>query len=332
MRVLVAGGAGYIGSVTIERLLESGHDAVVVDNLSRGYRDAVPEGVPFIQADLADTAALRRVFATHRVDAVLHLAALALVGESMAQPGLYFRNNFTGGLSLLDAMTESGVSKIVFSSTCAVYGEPTRVPLEESDPLDPTNAYGESKLMFERALRWYHRAHGLRYVSLRYFNAAGATRRHGERHDPETHLIPLVLQVAAGLRPAVTVFGTDYPTPDGTCIRDYIHVTDLAAAHVLALEALQAGRHGAEVYNLGCGGAGYSVRQVIDTAREVTGREIAVEEGPRRAGDPAKLVASSHRVRRDLGWEPRHQDLRDIIASAWSWMQEFSGRGRTFAS
>jgi UDP-glucose 4-epimerase len=306
---------------------------VVVDNLSRGHRDVLPPGVPLVEADLADTQALRRVFAAHPVDAVLHLAAYALVGESVGDPGLYYRNNVAGGLSLLEAMTAGGVARIVFSSTCAVYGEPVRLPLEETHPLDPTNPYGETKLVFERALHWYRRAHGLRFISLRYFNAAGATERHGERHAPETHLIPLVLQAAAGLRPAVTVFGTDYPTPDGTCIRDYIHVSDLAAAHGLALEALGTGRLEAEVYNLGCGGDGYSVRQVIEAARDVTGRAIPVEEGPRRPGDPARLVASSEKARRELGWVPSQQDLRVIIQSAWAWMRRSAVLpGGTFAS
>jgi len=332
VRVLVAGGAGYIGSVTIDHLIERGHDVVVVDNLSRGHRDVVPAGVPLIEADLTDTTALRRVLATERIDAVLHLAAFALVGESMADPGLYYRNNVVGGLSLLEAMVAGGVSRIVFSSTCAVYGEPRRLPLEETDPLDPTNPYGETKLAFERAMHWYHRSHGLQCVSLRYFNAAGATSRRGERHDPETHLIPLVLQAAAGLRPAVTIFGTDYPTPDGTCVRDYIHVSDLAAAHGLALEHLATGGRSAEAYNLGCGGSGYSVRQVIETARQVTGRPIAVREGPRRPGDPATLVASSERARRELGWMPNHQDLHEIVRSAWEWMQKSALSGRTFAS
>lgn len=319
MRVLVTGGAGYIGSVITAHLLEYGHEAVVIDNLSRGHRDAVPDNVPLIEADLADISALRRVFAAHRIDAVVHLAALALVGESVSDPALYYRNNVGGGLSLLEAMRSSGVSQIVFSSTCAVYGEPQRLPIAETDPLLPTNPYGETKLVLERALQWYRRAYGLRFVSLRYFNAAGATKRHGERHDPEPHLIPLVLQTAAGLRPHVTIYGTDYPTADGTCIRDYIHVSDLARAHVLALDALASRQRDAEVYNLGCGGEGYSVRTVVDIAREVTGRAIPVQEGPRRAGDPAVLVASSDKAFRELRWTPELQDLRVIIQSAWEW-------------
>jgi UDP-glucose 4-epimerase len=322
VRVLVTGGAGYIGSVITAHLLDCGHQPIVVDNLSRGHRDAVPDGVALIEADLADTAALARVFATYRVDAVMHMAAFAYVGESVSEPALYYRNNVGGGLSLLEAMARSGVSQVVFSSTCAVYGEPKRLPLDETHPLSPANPYGETKLAIERALHWHRAAYGLRFMSLRYFNAAGATKSHCERHDPEPHLIPLVLQTAAGRRPCVTIFGTDYPTPDGTCIRDYVHVTDLAHAHVLALSALASGERDSDVYNLGCGGAGYSVREVIDIAREVTGRPITVKVGPRRAGDPAVLVASSEKAARELGWTPQLQDLRVIIDSAWQWMRE----------
>lgn len=332
MRVLVTGGAGYIGSIVSAHLLEQGHEPIVVDNLSRGHRDAVADEVPLIEADLADTSALARLFAAQRIDAVVHLAAFALVGESVSDPGLYYRNNVGGGLSLLEAMRSSGVSQIVFSSTCAVYGEPQRLPIAETDPLLPTNPYGETKLVLERALQWYRRAYGLRFVSLRYFNAAGATTRHGERHDPEPHLIPLVLQTAAGLKPHVTIFGTDYPTADGTCIRDYIHVSDLARAHVLALDALSSGTCDADVYNLGCGGEGYSVRAVIDIARDVTGRAISIKEGPRRAGDPAVLVASSEKATRELQWAPELQDLRVIVDSAWRWMRESAKSGQTFAS
>jgi UDP-glucose 4-epimerase len=331
MRVLVTGGAGYIGSVIAAHLLECGHDVVVVDNLSRGHRDAVPEGVPFIETDLADTSALCRAFATRRIDAVVHLAAFALVGESMNDPGRYYRNNVGGGLSLLDAMASSGVSQLVFSSSCAVYGEPGKLPIDESVPTAPTSPYGETKLAFERAMSWWRRACGLRFVSLRYFNAAGATSRHAERHDPETHLIPLVLQAAAGLQPHVTIFGTDYPTPDGTCVRDYIHVSDLARAHLLALDALASGKSHGDVYNLGCGGAGHSVRTVISVAREVTGREIPVKEGPRRPGDPAVLVASSDRAARELGWAPKLEDLHVIVRSAWEGLRS-GASGRTFAS
>ena len=326
MRVLVTGGAGYIGSVITAHLLECGHDVVVVDNLSRGHRDAVPDGVPLIETDLADTSALRRAFATYRTDAVVHMAALAYVGESMNDPARYYRNNVGGGVSLLDAMASSGVSQLVFSSSCAVYGEPSTLPIDEDVPTAPTSPYGETKLAFERAMGWWNRAYGLRFVSLRYFNAAGATACHAERHDPETHLIPLVLRAAAGLQPHVTIFGTDYPTPDGTCVRDYIHVSDLARAHRLALDVLASGKSHRDAYNLGCGGAGHSVRTVITVAREVTGRDIPVKEGPRRPGDPAVLVASSERAAHELGWAPELQDLRAIVRSAWD---ALSGAGRT---
>src|SRR5688572_5541676 len=320
MRVLVTGGAGYIGSVVTEALLAGGHEVVVYDNLSHGHRDAVPDGVPFIHADLLAAAALRDVFQRFRVEAVVHMAADSLVGESTTNPGKYYRNNVQGGLALLEAMREAGVQPLVFSSSAAVYGEPAKQPIAESDVTAPSNPYGETKLALERAFPWYERAHGLREVSLRYFNAAGATERSGERHDPETHLIPLVLEAAAGRRPHVTIFGDDYPTHDGTCVRDYIHVIDLAAAHVLALHHL-AGGGAPAAYNLGCGGAGYTVRDVIEVAGRVTGHDIPVTIGPRRPGDPPTLVAASDRITQDLDWHPRHQDLEQIIASAWSWMQ-----------
>jgi UDP-glucose 4-epimerase len=327
MRVLVTGGAGYIGSVLTEALLAAGHAVVVYDNLSKGYRDAVPEAAAFVHADLLDAADLRDTFATLGVEAVVHMAADSLVGESVTSPGKYYRNNVQGGLALLEAMREAGVHPLVFSSSAAVYGEPTKQPIEETDATAPTNPYGETKLALERAFPWYERAHGVRAVSLRYFNAAGASERSGERHEPETHVIPLVLQAAAGLRPQVTIFGDDYPTHDGTCVRDYIHVVDLAAAHVLALHHL-AGGGASAVYNLGCGGAGYTVLDVIDTARRVTEAEIRVTMGPRRPGDPAALVATSARITRELGWRPRHQNLEEIIASAWSWMQRRAARER----
>jgi UDP-glucose 4-epimerase len=250
------------------------------------------------------------------------MAADSLVGESVENPAKYYRNNLLAGLALLDAMTEAGVKRIVFSSTAAVYGEPEKQPIEETDPTVPTNPYGETKLAFEQALKWYDRAYGLRSASLRYFNAAGATVRCGESHNPETHLIPIVLQAAAGTRAAVEIYGEDYATRDGTCVRDYIHVVDLARAHVAALGVLD---EGSRIYNLGCGGEGYSVREVIETARSVTGREIPVRVGARRAGDPAVLVASSDKIRRELGWEPTMQDLRAIVESAWRWMQEHPG-------
>lgn len=324
MHVLVTGGAGYIGSVLAEVLLERGHRVTVYDNLVQGHRDAVPPGARLVEGDLLDATALRAAFDGPPVDAVMHLAADALVGESVADPARYYRTNVQGGLALLQAMRGAGVGLLVFSSTAAVYGEPARVPIEETDPTVPTNPYGETKLAFERALPWFARAYGLRWTSLRYFNAAGATTRAGERHDPETHLIPLVLETAAGRRPAVTVHGDDYPTPDGTCVRDYVHVLDLAEAHCLALDALAAGHRGG-VYNLGCGGRGWSVREVIETARAVTGRPIPARVGPRRPGDPAVLVASSARIARELGWRPVRQDLGQIVESAWRWLRERTG-------
>jgi UDP-glucose 4-epimerase len=318
MRVAVTGGAGYIGSVVVEVLLHDGHDVLVLYNLSKGHRDAVATDA-FAHVDLADTNVVIEHLRAFHCEAVIHMAADSLVGESVSSPAKYYRNNVVAGLSLLDAMREAGVRRLVFSSTAAVYGEPAKQPIEETDPTQPTNPYGETKLAFERALRWYAGAYGISSTSLRYFNAAGATGRNGERHDPETHLIPLVLAVAAGRLPQVSVFGTDYPTADGTCVRDYIHVEDLARAHVLALERMSE-KGVCVAYNLGCGGSGYSVRQVIDTAARLTGRPIAVVLAPRRAGDPAVLVASSERIRRDLGWHPRHQQLDAIIASAWTWL------------
>jgi len=314
MRVLVTGGAGYIGSGVVEELLASGHRAVVYDNLYKGHRDAVHPAAEFVHADLLDAKALHA--AISGADAVVHLAAHSLVGESVQEPAKYYRNNVVAGLALADAMREHGVRWLVFSSTAAVYGEPAKQPIEETDATAPTNPYGETKLAFENALRWYSAAYGLRSISLRYFNAAGATARCRERHEPETHLVPVVLQAAAGRIPEVTIFGADYPTPDGTCVRDYIHVSDLARAHLLALQALADGHAGGS-YNLGCGGSGYSVMQVIEVARSVSGRDIRLRIGPRRPGDPAVLVASSQRIMRDLGWRPRLQDLREIVRSAW---------------
>ena len=318
MRVLVTGGAGYIGSVVVEELLTDAHTVVVYDNLAKGHRQSVPANVRFIESDLLDQERLIEAFREYQIEAVIHMAADSLVGESVQKPDKYYRSNVVAGLSLLDAMLHAGVKRLVFSSTAAVYGEPEKQPIEETDITNPTNPYGETKLAFERALRWYEGAYGIRYASLRYFNAAGATDRCGEWHDPETHLIPLVLQAATGQREHVEIYGEDYPTRDGTCVRDYIHVVDLARAHVLALQIL--GERSA-IYNLGCGGEGYSVREVIDVASEITGREIPTKVGERRSGDPAVLIASSEKIKRELGWTPQFQDLRKIIDSAWRWLQ-----------
>jgi UDP-glucose 4-epimerase len=317
MKVLVTGGAGYIGSVVSEQLVNDGHEVVVYDNLSKGHRDAVVDGAHFVERDLLDANKLRETLNDNRIEAVIHMAALSLVGESVEQPAKYYQNNVVAGLVLLDAMRESGVKRIVFSSTAATYGEPESQPIFEAAPASPTNPYGETKLAFEKAMHWYERAYGIRYASLRYFNAAGASEKCGEDHDPETHIIPITLQVAAGKRTHVEIYGDDYPTDDGTCIRDYIHVIDLARAHILALDVL--GERSA-IYNLGCGGDGYSVRDVIDTARRVTGKEIPVRMGPRRPGDPAVLIASSDKIKSELGWQPQFQDLGLIIESAWRWM------------
>jgi len=317
MRVLVTGGAGYIGSVVTEELVKDGHRVVVYDSLYKGHRQAVAAGADFVQADLMDAATLRTTLNDHQINAVVHMAADSLVGESCAHPAKYYRNNLAAGLVLLDAMREVGVNRIVFSSTAATYGEPEKQPIEENAPNIPTNPYGQSKLAFEHAMRWYDEAYGLRYATLRYFNAAGASKNFGESHDPETHIIPIALQAAAGRRPLVEVYGEDYPTGDGTCVRDYIHVIDLARAHILALKVVE---QSSRIYNLGCGGEGYSVREVIEIARDVTGKDIPMHMAPRRAGDPAVLVASSEKIKCELGWTPQYQDLRVIIESAWRWM------------
>ena len=318
MRVLVTGGAGYIGSVVTEELVNDGHEVVVYDNLVKGHRQAVVAGATLVEGDLLDPATLRQTLREHRIEAVIHMAAYSLVGESCEQPAKYYQNNVGASIVLLDTMRECDVGRIVFSSTAATYGEPVSQPIYETAPNNPTNPYGETKLAFERAMHWYERAHGLKYVSLRYFNAAGASEKCGEDHDPESHIIPIALQAAAGKRPHVEIYGDDYPTPDGTCLRDYIHVIDLARAHILALGAMS---DGSRIYNLGCGGDGYSVREVIETAKQVTGKDIPVRIGPRRAGDPAILIASSDKIKRELGWQPKFQDLRTIIESAWRWMQ-----------
>ena len=318
MRVLVTGGAGYIGATTVRLLIAAGHEVVVYDNLSKGHREAIPADVPFVQADVSDHFRLKATLEERRPEAVLHFAAFIEAGESMRMPEKYFRNNSAATLTLLEAMLANRIDKLIFSSTAALYGEPRRTPIEELDPLEPTNAYGESKLMVERMLSWFGRIHGLRYASLRYFNAAGSDGHSGECHHPESHLIPLVLKAAAGERESISIFGADYPTPDGTCIRDYIHVGDLAEAHVLALDALS--ERAPLIYNLGSG-HGFSVREVIESARRVTGSRVEARETARRPGDAAVLVASSAKIRNELGWAPQHPDLDSIMASAWEWVQ-----------
>ena len=313
MHLLVTGGAGYIGSICVEQLLDAGHTVTIFDNLSEGHRRAVDPRAQLIVGDLQKDGDIADAMAAARPDAVLHFAANALVGESMENPSKYFRNNVTGGIHLLDAMVACGVKKIVFSSTCATFGPPDRVPIDETLPQRPINPYGESKLIFEKILRWYNEIHGLRFVALRYFNAAGASPRFGEDHRIETHLIPNVLKVALGQKDHVQIFGTDYETPDGTCIRDYIHILDLAQAHMLAL-----GAEKSAFYNLGTGG-GTSVREIIATCEKVTGQKIAVVEQPRRPGDPARLIAASDKIHRELGWTPQYQSIEKIIESAWAW-------------
>jgi len=316
MRVLVTGGAGYIGSAVAACLLQDGHVVTVLDNLSKGSEQAIPRQADFVRADTGDEAALERIFNAGHFEAVLHFAGFIEAAESVVSPEIYFDNNAARTLTLLRVLLKHRVLRFVFSSTAAVYGEPTRLPITEDDPVQPTNAYGESKLLVEQMLGWFHRAHGLRFASLRYFNAGGATPERGEAHRPETHLIPLVLQAAAGQRPSVAINGTDYPTKDGTCVRDFIHVSDLASAHVLALHGLE--QHAQLVLNLGSG-SGFSVRQIIEVAGQVTGRPIPVVEASRRAGDTAVLVASSDKIRRLLGWTPRHSSIETIIRSAWEW-------------
>ncbi|MFH2219167.1 MAG: UDP-glucose 4-epimerase GalE [Pseudomonadota bacterium] len=323
--VLVVGGAGYIGSHMIKELLHAGCRVITLDDLSKGHREMV-RGGEFIEGDFGDRLLLDNLFADYRIDAVMHFAALALVGESVENPLAYYRNNISNTVELLSAMVRHDVRRFIFSSTAAVYGEPAKVPIIEDHPCNPTNPYGATKIAVEWMLRDCDSAYGLKYVSLRYFNAAGAdaSGEIGERHDPETHLIPLVLKAAAGERANIRVFGTDYPTPDGTCIRDYIHVSDLAGAHLLALEALM-DRGESAVYNLG-NSKGHSVRDVIETARQVTGKAIPAVETGRRAGDPAVLVASSDKIRKELGWKPRYEDLETIIKTAWVWHQKEATR------
>jgi UDP-glucose 4-epimerase len=355
MNILVTGGAGYVGSIVAEELLKDGYDVLVLDNLQQGHRGAVPRGVEFVSADICDPAGLEDVFRRHRFDAVMHMAADTAVEFSMTDPWRYFQNNIVGGLNLLEAMRKYQVHKLVFSSSASVYGEPESTPIEEEHPKAPVNAYGETKLMFERILSWYGRAYGLKHISLRYFNAAGASKLLGEDHRPETHLIPNILKAALtesskskvqgsksgsedikhrtlNIEP-VKIFGTDYPTKDGSCIRDYVHVVDIAQAHILALDKLESPTSrdwglggedwepGARAYNLG-NGEGYSVLQVIDEAKKVTGVDISVKVCARRPGDPAVLVASSNRAKTELGWKPQFPELSSIIESAWRWVKD----------
>jgi len=316
MRVLVTGGAGYIGSVVADHLLRAGHTVTVLDNLIMGWREAVPAAAEFVHADTGDEAAIDSLFNSHQFDAVMHFAALIEAGESVKVPEQYFDNNSLRTLTLLRAMLRHQVRRFVFSSTAAVYGEPQIVPIPEDHPLAPTNAYGESKLIVEQMLAWFHRAHGFRYASLRYFNAAGATPARGEAHHSESHLIPLILQVPLGQREFISIFGSDYPTKDGTCVRDFIHIDDLASAHLLALQGLET--NATLICNLGSG-SGFTVREVIDIARQVTGHPIPVRKVSRRAGDPAVLIASSEKAQRLLGWRPQNSNVESIVRSAWEW-------------
>ncbi len=315
MNILVTGGAGYIGSATASALVNAGHSVTVYDSLVTGHREAVPEEAVFIEADLSDSYALARTLTDQNFEAVMHFAAFIEAGESMKDPGRFYHNNLTNSLVFMETAMRAGVKRFVLSSTAAVYRS-SEEPLTEESPLGPTNVYGHTKLMVEQALDWYRQIHGLRFAALRYFNASGALPGRGEAHQPESHLIPLVLRVPLGQREAAQIYGTDYPTPDGTCIRDYIHIADLVSAHLLALDGLS--ERDRLIYNLGSGN-GYSVRQVIETARRVTGHSIPVEELPPRPGDSARLVASSERIKRELGWEPKHDDLYEIISSAWEW-------------
>jgi UDP-glucose 4-epimerase len=317
MQVLVTGGAGYIGSVVVEELIRQGDEATVFDNLSQGHRAAVHPQAEFVQGDLADAQALAGLFGRRSFDAVMHFASHTLVGESVQKPLKYVGDNVQNGLNLLRTLVEHDVHRFILSSTANLFDQPERIPITEDERIVPGSPYGESKFILERILYWLDRIHSLRYAALRYFNAAGATSERGEDHSPETHLIPLVLQVALGQRDHIEVYGSDYPTRDGTCVRDYIHVLDLAQAHILALRALD---DGSRIYNLG-NGLGYTVREVIETARKVTGHPIPAVDGPRRPGDPPELVAGSDKLRRELGWQPRHPDLYDIVGSAWNWHQ-----------
>ena len=317
MKVLVCGGAGYIGSACTEYLLDHDYEVVVVDALITGHRDAVDPRAKFVEGNLENRELIIKLCKDEKFDAIMHFAAFSLVGESMTNPSKYFRNNLANGINLADAAVEGGVKNIVFSSTAATFGQPERIPIAENDRQEPINPYGESKLCFEKVLKWYNKIHGIQYAALRYFNAAGATKLHGEDHRPESHLIPIILQVAAGKREKIMIYGDDYDTPDGTCIRDYIHILDLAQAHMLALSAPESGH-----YNLGTGN-GLSVKEIIECARKVTGKDIPMEIAPRRPGDPARLIACSDRARKVLGWQPRFEAAEPIIESAWQWRQKF---------
>jgi UDP-glucose 4-epimerase len=325
MKILVTGGAGYIGSIVVEQLLAEGEQVVVFDDLSQGHRAAVSPAAAFVAGTLAERAAIDAVMRDHRPEAVMHFASHTLVGESMQRPFLYLGANVVNGLNLFQSMVEHGVRRFILSSTANLFDDPQQMPITEQERIVPGSPYGESKYFLERMLHWLDRIHGLRYAALRYFNAAGASPEHGEDHTPELHLIPIVLDVALGRRSEITIFGDDYPTPDGTCVRDYIHVLDLAQAHILALRALD---RGSRAYNLG-NGQGFSVRQVIETARKITGHPIPVEIGPRRSGDPAILVADSKKIRRELNWEPQFPELATIIESAWRWHQAHFHRAAT---
>ena len=320
--ILVCGGAGYIGSHAVRQLIDRGKEVIIVDNLETGHEDAIHPQAKFYKVDIRDEEALDKVFAENKIDEVIHFAANSLVGESMTNPLKYFNNNVHGTEILLKVMVAHDVKKIVFSSTAATYGEPKNIPILESDETNPTNAYGETKLCMEKMMKWADKAHGVKYISLRYFNVAGAheSGEIGEDHNPETHLIPLILQVPLGKREFISIFGDDYETHDGTCIRDYIHVTDLADAHILAVHKLREGSE-SNIYNLGSGN-GFTVKEMIETARKVTGHEIPAKVCERRAGDPAKLVASSEKARRELGWVPKHENVEDMISSAWNWHQK----------
>ena len=315
MNIFISGGAGYIGSATAEALVNAGHNVTVYDSLVTGHREAVPQGAKFIHASLEDSHALAEALTATKYDAIMHFAAFIEAGESMKDPGKFFRNNFANSLQLMETAVQAGVKKFVFSSTAAVY-QSSEEPLTEDSPIGPTNVYGHTKLMTEQALEWYRQIHGLRFAALRYFNACGALPGRGEAHQPESHLIPRVLQIALGQAESATIFGTDYPTPDGTCIRDYIHIADLVSAHILALGALES--KDKMIYNVGSGN-GFSVREVIETARKVTGHAIPTVESPRRPGDSARLVASPKRIMSELGWKPTHTNMQEILSSAWEW-------------